>query len=211
MVFSYLSEIYGPDEAYKIFNKLKLYKYLKYGQDEVEILRTLYYREKTLTSSLGRFLDAIATLLEVCGLRTYEGEPAMKLEAVSLKSVNKDPLDIDFKLIEVDGKIIIDQLEAFRQALEYYLNGIDISRIAFSVQYNLGRALGEAALRARKRGIEDLVLSGGAAVNEIIMRGIEDALNDKLRLKIPSRVPVNDGGISAGQAIIAACVSSTRH
>ncbi len=211
MVFSYLSEIYGVDEACKIFNKLKLFRYLKYGQDEVEILKTIYHREKTLTSSLGRFLDAVATLLGVCGIRTYEGEPAMKLEAVGLKSLNREPLEINFRLIEQDGKLIIDSLEAFRQVLEYYLDGIDISRIAFSVQYSLGRAIGEVILRARRRGIDDIILSGGAAVNEIIMRGIEDAISGNLKLRVPSRVPVNDGGISAGQAIIAACKFFTQH
>jgi len=205
MVFSYLSEIYGLDEACRIFNKLKLFRYLKHGQEEVEILKTVYEREKMLTSSLGRFLDAIATLLGVCGIRTYEGEPAMKLEAVGLRSRVKDPLDIEFKIVEENGILIIDHLEAFRRTLEYYLDGVDITRIAFSVQYNLGRALGEAALRLRKRGIDNVVLSGGAAVNELVTRGIEDSLEEKLVLKTPSRVPVNDGGISAGQAVITGC------
>ncbi len=206
MVFSYLSEAYGEDAALRIFRDLKLYRFLKYGEDELEILCKVYERERTLTSSLGRFLDAVSTLLGICGTRTYEGEPAMKLEAAGLRAEKSEPLDIEFRIYMENGTYIIDCVEAFRKTFELYMEGRDINHIAYSVQYNLGRALGEVAKRLHKRGINMLILSGGAAVNEIIAKGLEDYIisNTSLLLKIPSRIPVNDGGISAGQAVIGA-------
>jgi len=205
MVFSYLSELYGVEEAVKMFQRLRLYRFLRYGEDELNILKTVYTRERILTSSLGRFLDAVSTLLGVCGQRTYEGEPAMKLEAAGLKAGNVDVLDIDFKIRSEDGTYVIDSVEAFGKVVDYYIKGVEVSRIAYSVQYNIGRALGELARKVRKRGIDSIIVSGGAAVNEIILKGIEDALGESMRVRTPLRVPVNDGGISAGQSVVAAC------
>jgi len=204
MVLSYLAEVYGIDEACKILIKTGLTKYLKYGVDEIEILSKLYEREKIYTSSTGRFLDAVSTLLGICGVRTYEGEPAMKLEACGLKARRRS-IDIEFPIVYNDGKYVIDTVEAFRQVYEYYIEGLDICEIAYAVQYNLGRAFGKICKILSNRSRNIVVMSGGAAVNEIIMKGVEDEIsNTGLKLILPSKVPVNDGGISFGQAVIVA-------
>ncbi len=203
MVLSYLSEIYGIEEACRTMNKLKLTRYLKYGEDELEILEKVYHRERTYTSSTGRFLDAVSTLLGICGRRTYEGEPAMELEAAGLKARRRD-LDIHFPIRREGDRYIIDTVEAFRQILDYYISGYPIEEIAYSTMYWLGRAFGRLCKLVSSRRLNIIVLSGGAAVNEIIMRGIEDEIvNSNLKLLLPTKVPVNDGGISLGQAVIA--------
>ena len=64
-------------------------KKFPYGKKEIEII--LKQGEKSnnpLTSSCGRILDALAALLDICWERTYEGEPAMKLESCATKGKN---------------------------------------------------------------------------------------------------------------------------
>ncbi|MEM2578937.1 MAG: hypothetical protein QXN03_01535, partial [Desulfurococcaceae archaeon] len=64
----------------------------------------------------------------------------------------------------------------------------------------------EAALSSLKgkRLSNSVVISGGAAVNEIIVEGIKDVLVENgLDIILPKRVPPNDGGIALGQIIAA--------
>ncbi len=49
------------------------------------------------SSSTGRVLDAASALLEICKIRTYDGEPAMKLESAAKKSTHVVDLPIVFK------------------------------------------------------------------------------------------------------------------
>ena len=55
------------------------------------------------SSSTGRVLDAAAAMLGICGIRTYEGEPAMKLESAAKKSTHIVDLPIVFRKAEKSG------------------------------------------------------------------------------------------------------------
>jgi len=84
------------------------------------------------------------------------------------------------------------------------MDEVDLQSIAKSFQYALGLAFGRIAVVAKRRGIDKLVISGGASVNEIILRGILDIVADKYVVLRPRSMPAGDGGICLGQATIAA-------
>ena len=64
----------------------KLRQGAKTQEDDVALLLEIIRRGKSArTTSTGRVLDAVACALEVCFERTYEGEPAMRLEAVAVR------------------------------------------------------------------------------------------------------------------------------
>ncbi|MEM3022989.1 MAG: carbamoyltransferase HypF, partial [Candidatus Bathyarchaeia archaeon] len=69
---------------------------LPHGPKEAEAIISQAKRGTIKTTSLGRILDAIAVLLDICWERTYEGEPAMKLEAAASKG--RDVLGLEPEL-----------------------------------------------------------------------------------------------------------------
>lgn len=154
-----------------------------------------------LTTSAGRFLDAVAAWLGVCALRTYEGEPAMRLEAVASEG---HPLAVETRLIEDAGIIRLDTVGLFEQLVT--MAGISsVCDIAATAQEALAQGTAALAMRiAREQAISSIVLSGGCAYNHHIASRIRDCCEENgFRFFTNGLVPCGDGGVCLGQAAIA--------
>jgi hydrogenase maturation protein HypF len=172
--------------------------HLPHGSAEVPIIRRQIDRgEFVWTSSCGRVLDSIAALLGICYERTYEGEPAMRLEAYSRGG--RDRLNIN---PEVTGGII-NTTSLIRTIYDQRMK-ISVSDLAFSAHAYLARALAEVAVAlAEEEGIQTVGFSGGVAMNEIITTRIRKIVaHAGLQYVGNSIVPPGDGGISLGQAFL---------
>ncbi len=191
MLIGILSTFLSESEIWEVLRERQLVDKLPGGETEVSL--TLKQCSKSpLISSVGRVLDSISALLGICIERTYEGEPAMKLEAFAgggslIQDIN----------VPVEGGIV-DTSELLRQLLYHEGDGKDL---AYTSIYLLGMALGEVALKALNRADSDIVMvSGGAAVNSVLIKGIEDVLKrEDVQLVLNSKVPPGDGGIALGQ------------
>jgi len=61
----------------------------------------------------------------------------------------------------------------------------------------------------QRHGVDTLVLGGGVFQNKRLLEQLLDALPDRdMRILVPNRIPVNDGGISLGQAVVAGATQS---
>jgi hydrogenase maturation protein HypF len=78
--------------------------------------------------------------------------------------------------------------------------------LAYAFQAALSEGLAEMAVRAaRSEGIETVAFSGGVANNHMITETIRKRVeNHGLRFHRHRRVPAGDGGVSLGQAVVAA-------
>jgi len=154
------------------------------------------------TSSAGRFLDAVSAVLGVCGERTYEGEPAMKLEAAALggRVIELEPL-----FAVEDGRQVLDTPALFLRLLELKERGHAVADLAATAQWALAVGLARIALEAaREQGIEEVVIGGGVAYNDAITHAVRDEVERAgLKLYVNERVPCGDGGVSFGQAVVA--------
>ncbi len=195
-----IAERLGNDYAVKYSGKLGLYKGLPYGDIELRVVLS-QLSDSPRTSSIGRFLDSVSALLGVCYVRTYEGEPAIKLEDYAFGGSVLDDLTIEVD--EDNGQFVILTGDLFLEVLERMTK--DSRRdLAFTIQYRLGYTLGDTAREfLREYNAEMIIVSGGAAVNEIIVKGICDAVGDKKKIVRPLVLPPGDGGLSTGQASIA--------
>ena len=172
--------------------------HLPHGKAEIPIvMRQLYRQDFIWTSSCGRVLDSVAALLGISYERTYEGEPAMKLEACS--NGGTDALNIK---PEVNGEII-STTNMVRNIYERRAN-MPAPDLALSAHAYMARALAAAAIAvAEEEGIKAVGFSGGVALNEIIASRIRRVVSDaKLQYVGNSAVPPGDGGISFGQAYL---------
>ena len=154
-----------------------------------------------LTSSAGRLFDAVAAL---CGLRTvatYEGQAAAELEAACDRS---ERAAYPMPLLEQDGRLVLDARPTVAAAAR------PATRMPAVVAARFHNALAHATARAcaflaEGRGLDTVVLSGGVFQNLLLLERTRERLEAAgLRVLVPRVLPPNDGGISFGQAAIAA-------
>jgi hydrogenase maturation protein HypF len=153
------------------------------------------------TTSAGRFLDAVAAWLGVCGERTYEGEPAMRLEAAAARG---EPLPLDVPVRRRGTLWEVDLVSVFCALVDAGTTE-SAACVAATAQRALARGAAAAAIGvARERRIETVCLSGGVAVNDdvasAVRRGVEAG---GLTLVTNEWVPCGDGGVAFGQAVAA--------
>jgi hydrogenase maturation protein HypF len=168
------------------------------------------------TSSTGRVLDAVAALLGICRERTYDGEPAMRLEAAAYQGTATE-WPLEFLQEGGRGAEVLSTRTLVERALGEYLalersggaaRGKAVADIAASVQENLARGIAHIAIHgARDRGLSLVILSGGvaynAAIRETIRREVERA---GLTLFMNRDYPLGDGCISYGQCAWAGAI-----
>lgn len=150
------------------------------------------------TTSCGRVLDAVSSLLGVCTLRSYEGEPAMKFESAALPG--KDVLQLKPE-IHSDTLGTSCMLKVVYENLGKY----SIADLAYSAHVYLASGLAELAIeQARAEGTRNVGFTGGAACNQILAATIRGAVEAAgLNFFVHEQVPAGDGGVSFGQAIVA--------
>ena len=157
------------------------------------------------TSSTGRVLDAMAAGAGLCLERTYQGEPAMILEAAAGKGNPKAFSPSSNLIVNSGGIQTVDTSQLLLEAL-LAIDRIGFSNVCASFQRILSKALASIATEvARERGINRIGVSGGVAVNVNIVEAMREHIEGERFTFIQHRaVPPGDGGIALGQVVIAA-------
>lgn len=151
-----------------------------------------------LTGSAGRWFDAAAGLLGIAEPGSYEGQAAMRLEALALRHGPVTPDKDDYRL-EPDGVLnllpLIDRL-----AREH-----DAAYGAALFHATLAAFLGEwVRSAAESESLRDVVVNGGCLMNGVLRQALSAELRAAgLNVHMARCVPPNDGGLSLGQAWVA--------
>ncbi len=153
-----------------------------------------------LSSGMGRLFDAVAAILGVKTLASYEGQGAVLLEAAAEEDGGRYPVILEGKPLRFDWRPMIRALVRERDA------GVPAGILAARFLNTLLDMAVQMALAASKAtGLRDVVLSGGTFQNQYLMRRLPDALRDAgLRPWHHRRVSCNDEGLSLGQVMIGA-------
>ena len=152
------------------------------------------------TTSVGRLFDTAAALNGFIREITFEGQAAMWLEQLARTSPSTETYPFPFVGGELDFRPLLQAIIRDRQ------RGRDVRDIARAFQRGVAQGLRDAVLAiAQDRNLEVVVLSGGVFQNELLLEDLKDLLkHDHLQIWTNHSVPPNDGGISLGQAAIAA-------
>ena len=166
------------------------------------------------TSSTGRVLDAAAALLGICRERTYDGEPAMKLESFAAGG-KVQPWDLEY--VRIGGRKVLSTRSLMRRAMEEMERGKDrdqraMRSIAASLQFNLARGIAGIAIHAAfEKDIPIVALSGGVAYNRAIREAIRNLVTASgLEFRMNPEYPLGDGCISYGQCIFAGLTARSK-
>jgi hydrogenase maturation protein HypF len=156
-----------------------------------------------VTTSVGRLFDAVSA---VCGVRariSYEGQAAIDLQAVcDVSERGAYPLPV----VATARGLMLDARATLRAVAEDLRRGAEVPVVA--ARFHNGIADGTAAALieiASGRGTATAVLSGGSFQNRLLLeRTCAALLHAGLETLVPERLPPGDGGISYGQAVVAA-------
>jgi hydrogenase maturation protein HypF len=155
-----------------------------------------------VTSSCGRLFDAVAALLGVRDSINYEGQAAVELEQLAVTS----PQDGYQARITPGPPLTAAGPDLVRGAAEDLLAGVPPGVVSARFHHAVAAMIGQVCLRLRESsGLGAVALSGGVFQNLLLLGATVDVLdNAGFRVLTHSRVPPNDGGISLGQAVVAA-------
>ncbi|MGB8116378.1 MAG: carbamoyltransferase HypF [Candidatus Sulfotelmatobacter sp.] len=152
------------------------------------------------TTSMGRLFDAAAALLGFTREVTFEGQAAMWLEQLARAAPEADAYDFPISAGELDFRPLLLAVAEDRK------RGRNVNEIARAFQRGIAQGLCSALQSiSRDQQLDTVVLSGGVFQNELLLEDVKSFLRESsLQLWTNHEVPPNDGGISLGQAALAA-------
>jgi hydrogenase maturation protein HypF len=154
-----------------------------------------------VTSSMGRLFDAVAALCGIAPWTSYEGQAAVELEAAAARSPDRNRYEF-----VLEPGWTIDPRHAVRAAVEDLESGVSVPTVAARFHNGVADVTVQACVAvAAAGGPGSVVLSGGVFQNRLLLEAVAGGLAaEGMRTLIPLALPPNDGGISFGQAAVAA-------
>jgi hydrogenase maturation protein HypF len=195
IALAYLFALFGTVPA------LPFLKQVPHAEQQV-ILRMIARGVNTpMTSSCGRLFDAVAAIIGLRGEVTYEAQAAIELEAVSCTGEDDDtiyPFTIEENQVRLGPLLarIVTDVQA----------GVSPGAIGRRFHRTLVEIIRTVCTRVREReGLTTVALSGGCWQNRLLLAATVNWLQEAgFTVYVHRQVPTNDGGISLGQAVVAA-------
>ncbi len=190
-------------------------------QSEARVLRRMIERQVNapLTSSCGRLFDAVAAVILQRTEVDYEAQAAIELEGLAVDEPYEIGAASGYEMELIGGnwstrdamKISAGQL--WRGILEDLRAGVAKPRIAAQFHAAVASAFVRTVVQARSAtGIEQVALSGGCMHNRRLVRLLREGLESEGFEVFQHRsVSPGDGGLSYGQAVVAAAILSKQN
>jgi hydrogenase maturation protein HypF len=144
------------------------------------------------TSSCGRLFDAVAAIVGLRSVATFEAQAAIELEMAA------DPAEEGVYPREgLDFRSVVDAVAADRSPV-----GVRSARFHNTVAAAVAETVGRMR---RETGLRRVCLSGGVFQNQFLLRRTVGLLSG-FEVFLHAAVPANDGGIALGQAAVAGAI-----
>jgi hydrogenase maturation protein HypF len=196
-----LHEALGED----LFEDQGLTDAMNFGVAELRVLRAMLANgtHAPLTSSAGRLFDAVAALVGVRQVASFEGQAAMELEWCIDEAAGLPAYAVEL-LAEGERPLIVDWGPMLRSMVRDVRDGAAPGAVATGFH----RALADAIVAvARRIGVHQVALSGGCFQNRHLLEwSVERLRAQGFEAFWHHKVPSNDGGLSVGQAAWAAAL-----
>jgi hydrogenase maturation protein HypF len=199
-----LKKIYGSD--FKLDEFKWLLNRIEPDTDKQQIIsQQLEKRINTVeTSSLGRVFDAVAAMVDLGCYNHFEAQLPMALEAIADDDVEQC---YDFELIDSAGKPLqLDLGKTVERIICDIREKTAGSLISAKFHNTVAAGLLEMAKKAGEaKKLNIVALSGGVFCNRYLINRLVKLLKkNDFSVLFNRDIPSNDGGISIGQAAIAA-------
>ncbi|MEO1516938.1 MAG: carbamoyltransferase HypF [Bacteroidota bacterium] len=172
----------------------------KFSQTEWRIYRKMLQKKNSLqSSSVGRIFDAVASLLGIMDKQTYEGEAAMRLEALATTYFQKHGLDFSssyFSNYVYRRRISTKSLMA--GIIRDLQQGKARDFIAAKFHFSLAHLI---KMVANDLKIQHIACSGGVFQNALLVDLVLYHLKGDFELYFHKELSPNDENISFGQLV----------
>ena len=182
-----------------------------FGRKKVKLIDRMIERKINcpLSSGCGRLFDAVAALIGLRRFTLYEGQPAMELESLAWKADSRQMPVYPYEppeTVPVEGPLVPDLGPMFEAIARDVSAGVDAELIALGFHHCLSRVMIELGSRlAEHHGLNRVMLTGGVFNNRYLLERVGRGLRrGGLKVYSHRRLPPGDGGISLGQAVVAA-------
>ncbi len=211
--FAHIDAAIGWEQFVHRYSGLELCEFLQSKPVDAFQRMTRTGLNSPLTSSCGRLFDAVAAAVGICRDEArFEGQPAMELESLVIPlGIDVVAKPYDFGTTETGDAIIMDSAAMWAELLADLAQHRPSDFIATRFHRGLAQAIHRVAMKvlAGQRDAEQattqVALSGGCFQNRHLLESLTQSLaNDGFEVLTHSKVPSNDGGVSLGQAAIAA-------
>ncbi|MBH0179777.1 MAG: carbamoyltransferase HypF [Nitrospira sp.] len=160
------------------------------------------------TTSMGRLFDAVASLTGLCSQSSFEGQAAMAVQFAAEEEMEASGVTTEGYLMDLvpsqspDAKWVIDWRPMISAMLNDLRRGCRLEHIAARFHASLAAATVRVAQAV---GLPRVVLTGGCFQNRLLLSLIKRRLEEAgFTVYSHTLVPPNDGGLSLGQAVVAA-------
>jgi hydrogenase maturation protein HypF len=201
MAVSYLAQHFGRD-----FLDFRLPFVEQLDRRRVEVLLRMIERKvnSPLTSSCGRLFDAVAALAGVRQRVNYEAQAVIELE-MAMENAGQDAA-YPLAIVDEGDSWLIETRPLFEALVRDLQQTLPLSAISRRFHNGLVEVLGRLAVLLRKRtALNRVCLSGGTFQNIYLLEQLDQRLKaDRFEVFTHADVPPGDGGLSLGQALVAA-------
>jgi hydrogenase maturation protein HypF len=158
-----------------------------------------------LASSMGRLFDAAAAVLGIRDVSLYEGHAAMQLESIAGR---REARPLPFPIAALGDVCVLDPLPLLVALGERRAAGDSVPDLAAAFHESVAAAAADLTVLLRENtGIDRVALGGGVFQNARLLESVRSRLTDQgFTTLVPRQLPPNDGGVSYGQAAIAAAL-----
>jgi len=211
MAVSYLAHYFGREFLDSEFLKLDIPLLRQLNRTKVDLLLRMMEQglNSPLTSSCGRLFDAVAALVGIRQQVNYEAQAAIELEMAIVES-EEDETGYPLDLTPEDDSWIIGTRPLFEALLGDLGRNLPAGAISRRFHNGLVEGFVQLATLLRQRTALDRVcLSGGTFHNVYLSQRLEARLSEAgFEVFTQKEVPSGDGGLSLGQALVAAAATS---
>lgn len=155
------------------------------------------------TSSMGRFFDCVASLINLRNIITYDGQAAIELESISNPEIK---IRYSYNIAYSNDLCLLDHHSIISSIIEDLYLKIPIEDISAKFHNTMGIATVDMIRKiSETSGIRKIILSGGVFENLRLLTDIIERLKViNFEVYFNQEIPINDNGIAVGQLAIAA-------
>lgn len=166
----------------------------KFSKSEIAVYTALKKINNLKTSSVGRLFDAVASLIDVCDVNSFEGEAAILLE----NKINNYDLKRCKKYCSVSENGNIPTQLFLKNIYSDWIGGVSKEHVAINFLYTLASLVFDIAGRHHYTNI---AFSGGVFQNTTLIDMLKEMAGDEYKLFFNNNLAPNDENISFGQVM----------